>query len=242
MVGMLLNRNAYFLWLFTLVLLPTSGVQADESISEVPETDLPLIHRDDFESIAAWKPAKDDVWKRVEVDRDGKRNAVFRVTGKSSYKPPVRSPHSIAWLNGKFVGDFVMTVRAENTNPKAGNHRDLCLFWGRQDASHFYYVHFGAKADPHSCQIFIVDGKDRTKITVDEVPGTPWGADGAWHTLRVIRSVDDGMIRVYFDDMKKPHMTAKDTTFAWGEVGIGTFDDSGNFDDFELRGELVKRP
>jgi hypothetical protein len=204
---------------------------------------LPIIHADDFDgSLAAWRPTMNDVWKQIEIPGKGKPNKVFRVTGKSDYQPPVRSPHSIAWLKDRFVGDFVLTVKAENTNPKAGNHRDLCLFWGRQDASHFYYVHFGAKADPHSCQVFIVNGKDRTKITVDEVPGTPWGKDGQWHTLRVERSVADGMIGVFFDDLKTPHMTAKDTTFTWGEVGIGTFDDNGNFDDFELRGELVQPP
>ena len=205
--------------------------------------ELPIVHVDDFEgTVDAWRPTMKDVWKQLEVQRDGKATKVLRVTGKSKYQPPVRSPHSIAWVKDKFVGDFILTVKAENTNYAAGGHRDLCLFWGRQDASHFYYVHFGAKADPHSCQVFIVDGKDRTKITVDEVPGTAWGNVGEWHTLRVERTVADGMIRVFFDDLTKPHMTAKDTTFTWGEVGIGTFDDNGNFDDFELRGVVVKPP
>jgi hypothetical protein len=34
-------------------------------------------------------------------------------------------------------------------------------------------------------------------------------------------------------------MTAQDETFGAGLVGIGTFDDHGNFDDVELRGEVV---
>ena len=203
--------------------------------------DLPALHRDAFaEGMKSWTTTDDAFWEIVEVEREGANTKALRVKGKSAYQPPVRSPHSIAWLKDRFVGDFVLTVKAENTNFKAGGHRDLCLFWGRQDASHFYYVHFGAKADPHSCQVFIVDGKPRTKITVDEVKGTPWGEERAWHTLRVERTVEDGMIRVYFDNMKKPHMTAKDTSFTWGQVGIGTFDDNGNFDDFELKGIEVK--
>jgi hypothetical protein len=40
--------------------------------------------------------------------------------------------------------------------------------------------------------------------------------------------------------MKKPLMTATDTTFGAGLVGIGTFDDHGHFDDVVLRGERVK--
>ncbi len=208
-------------------------VAADEAPS--------LLFKDDFEQgMKHWKTTDDIFWKVVHLQRDGKPTHALRVLGKSKYQPPVRSPHSIAWLKDTVVGDFVLTVKVESTNYKAGNHRDLCLFWGRQDPSHFYYVHFGAKADPHACQIFIVDGKPRTKITVHEAEGTPW--DKRWHTIRVERTVADGMMKVYFDDMKKPMMTAKDDTFKWGEVGLGTFDDNGNFDDFELRGERVVRP
>lgn len=203
--------------------------------------EMPVLHKDDFEhGQSHWETTADEVWKVIDIEKDGKETKALRVTGKSKYKPPFRSPHSIAWLKDKIVGDFTLTVRAENTNYKAGGHRDLCLFWGRQDAAHFYYVHFGATADPHSCQIFIVNARERTKITVDEVKATPWGEGREWHTLRVERTLKDGMIKVFFDDMKKPHMTAKDDTFKWGQVGIGTFDDNGNFDDFELRGVAVK--
>lgn len=203
--------------------------------------ELPVVYKDDFETdLTNWETTDDAFWKIIETERKGDQTKALRVTGKSEYQPPVRSPHSIAWVKDKIVGDFVLTVKAENTNYAAGGHRDLCLFWGRQDASHFYYVHFGANADPHSCQVFIVNDQPRTKITVDEVKGTPWGEGREWHTLRVERTVKDGMIKVYFDDMKKPHMTAKDDTFKWGQVGIGTFDDNGNFDDFVLRGVEVK--
>ena len=56
-----------------------------------------------------------------------------------------------------------------------------------------------------------------------------------------MRRVDDGTMKVYFDDMEKPFMTANDKTFTWGQVGVGTFDDHGNFDDFELRGVRVEK-
>ena len=50
----------------------------------------------------------------------------------------------------------------------------------------------------------------------------------------------DGKIEIYFDDMKAPIMTATDKTFTWGQVGIGSFDDSGNWKDISLRGNVVK--
>ncbi len=202
---------------------------------------LPVLVQEDFEKgMGRWQPSdaklKESVWKIVDVEGGGK---ALRVTGKSKYQPPFRSPHSVALLKDVVVSDFELTVRGQNTHKTAGPHRDLCIFWGYQDPAHFYYVHFGAKPDPHACQIFIVNGADRKMITVDQAKGTPW-TDG-WHTLRVTRDVTDGSMKVYFDDMERPFMTARDKTFTWGQVGIGTFDDHGNFDDFELRGVKVER-
>ncbi len=43
---------------------------------------------------------------------------------------------------------------------------------------------------------------------------------------------------MYFDDMENPVMTARDKTFTWGRIGIGSFDDTGEFDEVRLYGEL----
>jgi hypothetical protein len=202
------------------------------------ETGLPLLLEEDFEhGMDRWQttdpPGAEPVWKIVAAGAPG--NHVLRVTGPSKYEPPYRSPLSIAWLKDVVVGDFVLTARVQNTNVNAGPHRDLCLFWGRQDPSHFYYVHLGAKADPHACQVFIVNGAPRTMITQHGAEGTPW-TDG-WHNVKVVRRTGDGTMEVYFDDMTKPLMTARDKTFTWGQIGIGTFDDHGNFDDVMLWGD-----
>ena len=36
--------------------------------------------------------------------------------------------------------------------------------------------------------------------------------------------------------------TAVDKTFAWGQVGIGSFDDTSAWDDIELRGTKAEKP
>jgi hypothetical protein len=200
--------------------------------------DLPLVLKEDFEhGMDRWRttdPAgAESVWRVIPSGDAG--NHVLRVTGPSKYEPPYRSPLSIAWLKDVTLGDFVLTARVQNTNPSGGPHRDLCLFWGRQDPAHFYYVHLGARPDPHACQIFIVNGAPRTMITAQGAEGTPW-TDG-WHNVKVVRRTGDGTMEVYFDDMAKPLMTARDTTFTSGQIGIGTFDDNGNFDDVTLWGE-----
>jgi hypothetical protein len=206
------------------------------------DRELPVLIAEDFErGVDRWQttdPAgASPVWKLIEVGKPG--NHALRVTGTSKYQPPHRSPHSIALLKDIVVGDFELSARVQETNVNAGPHRDLCIFWGYQDPSHFYYVHFGAQADPHACQIFIVNDAPRKMITVDQAKGTPWTED--WHDVKVVHRVDDGSISVYFDDMEKPFMTASDKTFAWGQVGVGTFDDHGNFDDITLRGVRVEK-
>jgi hypothetical protein len=65
--------------------------------------------------------------------------------------------------------------------------------------------------------------------------------DDDWHQVKIVRRVADGTIDVYFDNMSKPHLRANDRTFLWGQVGIGTFDDNGNWDDIQLRGIQIDR-
>ncbi|QDS98523.1 DUF6807 domain-containing protein [Adhaeretor mobilis] len=217
-----------------LVLALGSSSVADE---------LPLLLTEQFENgMDRWETtdskAGSQVWKIAEVahstEGNSRENHVLRVTGKSTYKPPYRSPHSIAWLKDTIEGSVEISARLQNTNPTAGGHRDLCLFWGGQDAAHYYYVHLGAKADPHACQVFIVDGSARKAITLENENTTPWTED--WHQAKVKHNTATGLIEIFFDDMKKPRMVARDKTFTWGRIGLGTFDDHGNFDDVTVRG------
>jgi hypothetical protein len=199
--------------------------------------DGPVLLTEDFEHGAdRWEPKDSKQWKI----KSGENGHVFSLFDKKgSYKPPHRSPVNICLLKDITVGDFQLTAKVLSTHPDYG-HRDSVIVFGYQDPAHFYYVHLATKADDHANQIFIVNGADRKKISLTTTPGTQW--DDHWHTLRVVRQVKEGTIEIYFDDLKKPVMTAQDKTFTWGRVGIGSFDDTSDWDDIELRGELVKRP
>lgn len=210
---------------------------------------LPLLRADipqdtllteDFEKgTQRWKPTDESAWK-VIAEPNG--NHVFEIISKTSkFKPPFRSPFNIALASDLLVGDFVLTAKVQTTT-KAYGHRDLCVLFGYQDPSHFYYVHLGEKTDDHANQIFIVNQADRAKISQKTTAGTPW-QDKVWHNIKVERNTKDGVIKVFFDDMEKPAMEAKDTTFAWGQIGLGSFDDTGKFDDLIIKGvHLASRP
>jgi len=199
--------------------------------------DLPLVFTDNFDDGAErWTATDLDAWKVRELDG----NRVYSQFDKhSDYQPPHRSPHHISLVGDLYVSDFVLTTWVRSTHDDYV-HRDVCLFFGYQDPAHFYYVHLGKKTDEHANQIFIVNDQPRTKISLTTTPGTDW--DDEWHDIKIVRRIDDGTIEIYFDDMTSPIMTAKDTTFTWGRVGVGSFDDTGDWDDFTLHGVRVEKP
>ena len=188
-----------------------------------------VVFEEDFESgIERWQVLDPDTWTISE--REG--NQTFEITErKSQYKPPVRSPGHVALIKDLEVGSFDITFKVRSTKD-TGNHRDCCVFFGYQDDQHFYYVHLGAKPDPHSGQIMIVKEAPRLAMTTNERL-TPW--DDQWHTVRVERNIETGSIKVYFDDMTTPHMQVVDKNFGMGRVGIGSFDDLNEFDDLVVR-------
>ncbi len=213
-------RPLMFATLFVVAVAVQSN--ADEPI---------VVFEEDFESgIDRWQVLDPGTWKLSDSESSGTKT--FEITArKSDYKPPVRSPGHVALIKDLEVGNFDITFRVRSTKD-TGNHRDCCVFFGYQDDQHFYYVHLGAKPDPHSGQIMIVNEAPRKAMT-ENTKLTPW--DDQWHTVRVARNVDSGSIKIYFDDLKTPHMEVSDKHFGKGRVGIGSFDDLNEFDDIVVR-------
>jgi hypothetical protein len=186
---------------------------------------LPLVFIEDFESGAErWMQTDAKAWRVVEENG----NHVYSQFQKSDYQPPVRSPLNRALAKDVQVSDFVLQARMKQTGKEYG-HRDMCIFFGYQDPSHFYYVHIATKADAHANSIFIVNGEPRVSIAAERTDGTDWAT--GYHDVRIVRDCDTGTIEVYFDDMDKPIMRAQDKTFTTGRLGFGSFDDTGNIDE-----------
>ena len=202
--------------------------------------EAPLIHADDFEAadaLDAWLPSQPDRWRITDTESD-QGKALHLLGVSKAYHPPHRSPHSILLLKDKVVGDFTLTAKVKTLQTSRG-HRDMCVFFGWQDPARFYYVHLGEKQDRNSSQIFIVKDAPRTPITKVNPGGIPW-RDDTWHDVKLVRKVGDGTIELYFDDMEKPAKSAVDRTFAWGMVGLGSFDDLGMWDDVRINGVAVE--
>jgi hypothetical protein len=110
-----------------------------------------------------------------------------------------------------------------------------------QDPTHFYYAHFAAISDQVHNIIGLVNGKDRVKIN-RKPPGQsiPGLKDMKFHDFKVIYDAETGEIKAYLDDMTTPILTANDKTLSHGFVGVGSFDDTGSYDDIKLWGKIFK--
>jgi hypothetical protein len=182
------------------------------------------------ESIQQFEFTDPKAWKFAKEENGGS----LELATQSKYNPAVRSPFNIALLKEKVFGDFILEADLLQTGDEYG-HRDMCLFFGFQDPSHFYYVHMASKADPHAHNIFLVNDAPRTNIAATTTGGVKWGQN-IWHKVRLERKATDGSVKVFYDDMTLPIMTATDKTFGAGFVGFGSFDDTGKVDNIRIWG------
>lgn len=174
-----------------------------------------------FTDIAAWKLSAGD-------------KPALELVQQSNYQPPFRSPVNIALIAGKAFGDFILEADCLQTGKEYG-HRDMCIFYGYQGPSKFYYTHIATAADDHAHNCFIVNDAARIKFASDVTKGAEWGL-GVWRHIRLERMASTGTVRVFFDDMKAPIMTAEDRTFGPGAVGFGSFDDTGKIANVRIWG------
>ena len=149
----------------------------------------------------------------------------MKLLGDSKYRPPHRSPTSIALLKNLEVADFDLDVDLKQTGRNYG-HRDLCLFFGFESPARFYYTHLATIPDPNAHNIFKVHDAPRSNLAAVPKAGIDWGQD-EWHHVRIERRVKDGSIRVYWDHQPDAILQTNDQTMRWGRIGFGSFDDSG---------------
>jgi hypothetical protein len=186
-------------------------------------------YQQNFEKKGALKSfrfTQPDKW----VLSEGKSGTALEFTGISDYQPPFRSPHTIGLISDMQFGSFVLEADLLQTGKEYG-HRDMCIVFGFQDPSHFYYSHIATKMDDNAHQIMIVNNAPRTKISSFTTQGVDWG-DKAWHKVRVERNVESGSIKIFFDGTLIEE--ANDKTFGKGYIGFGSFDDSGKVDNITI--------
>lgn len=218
----------YYIFIIFLVLVPFLGFG---QAADIP-AEYQLMYSQDFEKgkkIKGFEMTDTKAWK-LHTEENG--NKCLELIGGSEYKNRVRSPFNIAMIEDLSFGSFVLEVDLLQTGREYG-HRDLCLFFSMKDPSNFYYIHMASIADPHAHNIFLVNDEARVAIANKTTKGIQWG-ESQWHKVRIVRNIESGIIRLYYDDMNTPIMEAEDKHFEYGHIGLGSFDDSGRYDNIKI--------
>lgn len=151
---------------------------------------------------------------------------------------PIRRPAAIAVYKSKPFTKLTLEAQIRCMAPvhtEESKYRDLILVFGYQSPSRFYYVHLSAITDEVHNGILVVNDADRRRLT--PVEGKPLLVDQSWHRVRLTWDADSGEIAVYFDNSEKPVMRTTDKTIQKGQVGLGSFDDIGEFRDVIITGQ-----
>jgi hypothetical protein len=185
-----------------------------------------LSFRDDFElgNLSDWQLPFPEDWVILP---EGRNHFLHMLRSREPGVP--RRPLQFARLKQVKVGSFDFRLRLRR------HGRSMILVFNYVDAMHFYYTHLsGDRGRDQSVHngIFIVDGEPRKRIAgLDARPALP---DRDWHSARVLRDVSTGSIEVFMDRESHPLFSVVDRTFTCGQVGVGSFDETGDFDDVEI--------
>ncbi|MBI2301032.1 MAG: hypothetical protein HYU66_19140 [Armatimonadetes bacterium] len=180
-----------------------------------------------------WTPVVAANW---EIRRDGD-NPYLALIKPGTLRAGVRRPAEYALVKGLRWRDVTIDLRAKSLRPATLKGRDVVVIFGWQDDTHFYYAHLSNDTNNATHNVVMkVDGEQRKRINPENKP-EPRLTDG-WHPVRVTH-LQSGDITVYMDDLDKPLMTAHDTSWPAGAVGVGAFDDTAGFDDVVVTGERV---
>jgi hypothetical protein len=197
---------------------------------------------DDFESgnLDSWQFPYPEDWailpekgaeKRAEQGSENGAQGVNRYLHmKRSREPGVpRRPLQFALLKKAKVGSFDFQARLRRQG------KSMIVVFNYVDTLHFYYAHLSVdrgQQDAVHNGIFIVNGEPRRRIAgIDAPPALP---DREWRHVRVTRDARAGTIQVFIDGAHEPLFSVVDDTFTCGQVGIGSFDETGDFDDVVL--------
>jgi len=196
------------------------------SVIEARPAPLAINFHDDFASgkLDGWEFPFAEDWV---IKEDGPLHYLHMLRSRDPLVP--RRPQQFARVKGINVGSFTLETRVRREGSS------MMIAFNYVDSLHFYYTHLskdpGAKVDVHN-GIFLVDGAPRRRIAgLEAAPALP---DKNWHKVRVERNVDTGWIKVYVDDEPQPRFSIVDNTFKCGQVGLGSFDETGDYTDVKL--------
>jgi hypothetical protein len=122
--------------------------------------------------------------------------------------------------------------------------RSLIVVFAYRNAAHFDYAHLSidpATKQPVHNGVFHVYGGERVRISSEAGPAA-FAATNRWYHVRLVYDGKSGAVQVTVDGRRPiPALHAIDLSLSSGRVGIGSFDETGDFKNVKIQGVAVAR-
>jgi hypothetical protein len=116
--------------------------------------------------------------------------------------------------------------------------RSLIVVFAYRDAAHFDYAHLSidsATKEPVHNGVFHVYGGERVRISSKAGPPA-FAAANRWYHIRLMHEGTSGAVQVKVDGRTIPALHSMDLSLSQGRVGIGSFDETGDFKNVKIQG------
>ncbi|MGI9071545.1 MAG: hypothetical protein ACR2JB_09590 [Bryobacteraceae bacterium] len=119
--------------------------------------------------------------------------------------------------------------------------RSLIVVFAYRDSAHFDYAHLST--DPASKEhvhngVFHVYGGARVRISAEAGPAA-FRATNRWYHVRLTYDGGSGAVEITVNGRSIPALHAIDLSLRSGKVGIGSFDETGDFKNVKIQGIAV---
>lgn len=114
--------------------------------------------------------------------------------------------------------------------------RSLMIVFAYQDEGHFDYLHFStdtAMQQPVHNGVFHVYGGERVRISAKDGKASFSGIN-KWFHIKMEWNGNAGEVQGFVDGVPVPSLHAVDLSLRDGRIGIGSFDETGDFKNLEL--------
>jgi hypothetical protein len=167
-------------------------------------------------------------WK---VDGDRGAQVMQLLVGREPLPGP-RRPHQFAIAD---TPNFERVTVEADVQPRK---RSLIVVFAYHDAAHFDYAHLstdtGSKQPVHN-GVFHVYGGERVRISSEQGPPA-FEAIDRWYHVALKYDGTTGEVNVTVDGRPVPALHAFDLSLGAGKVGLGSFNEIGNFKNVTIKG------
>lgn len=165
-----------------------------------------------------------------EIQKDNGAPVLHMKIGREPLASGPRRPFQFAVADTQPFGK--VTLEADIRPLK----RSVIIVYDYRDSGHFNYAHISAdiKAPVHN-GIFHVYGGERVRISPQRGPAA-FPEINRWYHVKLVADGSSGKVDVTVDGKAVPALQAVDLSLTTGKVGIGSFDETGDFKNVKITG------